>query len=79
MDFSSGENLWVNRDWDPVYLSEIFDTDFNDFSDMWASSSVTDSEIIAEYEKVESYCPITEDISMDDNILCTAVEKIEEE
>ena len=67
------ENLWLNRDWDPMYLSSIFDTEFNDFTEMWACSNVTDGEIIAETQKVEAYCPITEDISLDDNILCTAI------
>ena len=74
----SDKTLWSNRDWDPSYLSELFKEDFYDFSNMW-SSNVTDNEIITETEKVERYCPITEDISLDDNVLCRAVEKIEEE
>ena len=73
------ENLWENRDWDPVYLCQIFDSDFNDFTDMWASSEVTDNEMIEQSQRLDYYSPITEDISLDDTILYTAVEKIEEE
>ena len=29
-------------------------------------------------DEVEKYCPIVEDISIDDNELCSAVEKIEQ-
>ena len=78
MDISD-ENLICNRDWDPSYLSQIFDVEFYDFTDMWASSNVSDSDLITEIEKVEHYCPIVEDISLDDSELCSAVEKIEEE
>ena len=42
-----------------------------------------DSELVDASQKVEEkkepYCPITEDISLDDQELCSAVEKIEEE
>ena len=70
--------LYTNMDWDPSYLQLIFSQDFYDFSHMW-SSNVTDMELVQESEKVERYCPITEDISMDDSTLCQAVEMIEEE
>ena len=46
---------------------------------MWSYSNISDSEIVAVADKVESYCPITEDISLDDSELCSAVEKIEQE
>ena len=72
------EDLWVNRDWDPCYLNELFREDFNDYSHMWYSN-VSDGELVQEVNKIERYCPITEDISMDDTELCTAVEKIKEE
>ena len=71
-------NLWANCDWDPSYLSCIFDVDFDDCSDLWISD-VSDSDLLGIVTIMESYCPIVEDISMDDNELCQAVEKIEEE
>ena len=45
---------------------------------MW-SSNVTDSDLVQECERVEKYCLIMEDISLDDSTLCQAVEIIEEE
>ena len=69
--------LWQNRDWDPSYLSTIFDMDFHDFNDLWISNT-QDSELVKVAEHVEKYCPIVEDISMDDTELCNAVEAIEE-
>ena len=74
MDLSD-EYISNNRDWDPSYLCN---QDFYEFSDMWCSN-ITDMEIVKETEKVETYCPITEDISMDDTVLCSAVKKIEKE
>ena len=50
MDISD-EHLICNRDWDPSYLSQIFDVEFYDFTDMWASSNVSDSDLITEIEK----------------------------
>ena len=70
--------LVSNRDWDPSYLNEIFQEDFYDYCDMW-SSDLSDSAIVSHLENVEKYCPITEDITMDDDTLCSAVEQIEEE
>ena len=40
---------------------------------------MSDMELVHNVEQVEKYCPITEDISMDDHVLYSAVEKIEEE
>ena len=74
----SDSNLLVNRDWDLLYLSSIFDAEFYDFTEMWCSD-ITDSDLVTEVNKLETYCPVVEDISMDDTELCTAVEKIEEE
>ena len=70
--------MFSNRDWDPLYLASIFDTEFFDFSDMW-SSDVSDYDLVTEGNKVDTYSPLVEDISMDDVELCSAVEKIEEE
>ena len=66
--------LCRNRDWDPSYLSQLLSDDFYEFSDLWSDSNATDTELIQEVEK---YCPIVEDISMDDETLCNEVEKIE--
>ena len=70
--------LMQNRDWDPSYLSMLFSEDFNDFSDLW-QTSVGDRELISHVENVEKYVPIVEDISIEDNVLCEAVECIEQE
>ena len=70
--------LWSNRDWDPSYLSSIFDKDFYDFNDLWLSN-INDMELLEAGKDVERYCPIVEDISMDDQELCEAVEQIEYE
>ena len=67
-----------NHDWDPSYLMDIFTQDFESFDSLWCST-ISDIELVHNVEQVEKYCPITEDISMDDNVLCSAVEKIEEE
>ena len=70
--------LSSNRDWDPSYLNEIFQEDFYEFSELW-SSNVMDSELVQECNKIDIYCPVTEDISLDDQTLCSAVEHIEKE
>ena len=56
------------------YLME----DFHDFNELW-SSNMGDSELVSAIENLEIYSPIVEDISMDDNTLCEAVEQIEQE
>ena len=68
-----------NRDWDPSYLKDIVTEDFYEFQDLWNCSNLDDYEIVQEVEKIEKYCPIIEDISLDDEMLCSAVEKIEQE
>ena len=70
--------LLRNTDWDPSYLKQLVSDDFYDFTELW-SSNVKDTELVKEMEKVEKYSPIVEDISIDDDVLCTAVEKIEQE
>ena len=74
----SDEFLLENRDWDPVYLSTLVEPDFHDFTDHW-KSSIKDNELVNEMERVERYNPITEDISLDDYVLCDALDKIEHE
>ena len=71
-------SLIRNRDWDPGYLRTLFDEDFYEFGDLW-KSNVQDEELVRESNRLEHYCPITEDISLDDNVLCEAVEHVEEE
>ena len=67
-----------NRDWDPSYLSSIFEGDFFDFSDLWIND-MDDKELMDSVNEVERYCPIVEDISLDDDQLYSAVETIEAE
>ena len=74
----SDDLLCRNRDWDPSYLQQIFTQDFHDFSKM-RSSNVNDYELVQESLTVEKYVPITEDISLDDSTLCSAIEQIEQE
>ena len=68
----------LSDDWDPSYLKLLFNEDFHDFSDLWFSN-VKDTELVLETEKVECYCPLTEDISLDDESICRVVEQIEHE
>ena len=49
-----------------------------DFKELW-QSNFNDADLVTESNRLECYCPITEDISLDDVVLCDAVEKIEEE
>ena len=65
----------MNRDWDPTYLQELFRVDFYDFSKHWRSK-ISDADLNMEIDTVETYCPITEDISIEDEVLYNAVEKI---
>ena len=46
------ENLWSNRDWDPVYLSSIFDSEFEDFLDLW-SNDMEDSDLLKVVNEIE--------------------------
>ena len=70
--------MWMSKDSDPNYLKEIFREDFDDYSKLW-KSNVGDTYLIKEVENVEKYCPVVEGISLDDETLCAAVEKIEDE
>ena len=69
-----------NRDWDPNYLHDLMMDDFYEFNDLW-QSNIRDGDLVQETDRVERecYCPLVEDISLEDEVLCSAVEKIEEE
>ena len=67
-----------NRNWDPCYLRDLFQEEFYKFGDLW-KSNVMDIELLEESDRVERYCPIKEDISLDDDTLCKAVENVEDE
>ena len=72
------EDFISNLDWDPFYLARIFDVDFYDMSELWNDpSAVSDSEIVHAMDT--KYCPIVEDISVDDECLYDAVQAIENE
>ena len=66
----------TNKDWDPQYLRGIVTQDFYDFKELW-QSNVCDCNLVCEVNKVDKYCPIVEDIYMDDDTLYEAVEQIE--
>ena len=70
--------IWRNKDWDPSYLLDIFTEDFYNFDELW-DNSLSDSDLVEGVSKMERYCPVVEDISMDDEELCKAVEQIEYE
>ena len=73
------EDLTSCLDWDPVYLSVIFDQDFDDMNDLWSSNCVTNSEMLSVIESMEKYSPVVEDITIEDDVLLDAVERIEHE
>ena len=76
----SDEEFMSNGDWDPSYLRRIFEPDFFDYSELWNNGMhVNDKDLVQHAEKVDPYIPIVEDISLDDGLLCDAVERIEEE
>ena len=68
----SDEVLSKNIEWDPSYLSQSMSEDFFEFSDLWVRNSL-DMELVKEVEK---YSLIVKYISIDDETLCTAMEKI---
>ena len=69
------DNIFSNRDWDPEYLKLLFSEDFYDMNYHWMGTSyVSDEDLVKVTEK---YCPITEDISLDDDTLPVEVERIE--
>ena len=70
--------LVCNHDWDPSYLSTIFDSELEDLNDIF-SDSISDMDLVEHVEQIECYCPVVEDILLDDVTLCQAVEQIEQE
>ena len=72
------ETLSTHRDWDPIYLSDIFGQDFYDFDHLWRSN-MGDQDLVHAIEVIERYNPLVEDISLDDDTLYEAVEDIEVE
>ena len=74
----SDEMLVSNLDWDPVYLRLLFEEDFDDFTELW-QSNVSDMDLVSQASDMEKYCPVVEDISMEDEVLYSAVERIEKE
>ena len=71
-------SLVCNQDWDPSYLSTIFDVDFYDSGNI-SDTSISDMELVRHVECVERYCPTVEDISLDDDMLRQALDQIERE
>ena len=68
----------ANYDWDPSYLRYIFSQDFYEFRELW-SNGMHDHDLIKAAEASEWYCPVVEDISLDNDTLYEAVAQIENE
>ena len=39
-------DLFDNLEWDPVYLSQLFEEDFNNFDDLWNFEICTDQDLV---------------------------------
>ena len=78
MDICNDSSFLLNCDCDPVYLVSIFDVDFHDISDLW-DNNMEDCELLDVVTTIEKYSPIVEDISLEDDVLYSAVEQIESE
>ena len=68
----------VNYDWDPSYLRYIFSQDFFEFCELW-SNGMGDQDMIWAAEASERYCPVVENISLDNDTLYYAVAQIKNE
>ena len=78
LHMDSDNELLTCLDWDPVYLAHLFSEDFNDMSSLWNSEIVSDSEMLKiNVESEEKYQPVIEDISLEDDMLHDAVNRIE--
>ena len=81
MDFE--DDLFLNLDWDPVYLAYLFRQEFDDIDYLWKFEIVSGFELLKMSEisdcVQEKYSPCVEDISLDDDFLCDAVDRIESE
>ena len=74
----SDSYLISNPDWDPCYLRNNFEESQNMVKLL--NESMDDDTLLNEVSKIEnreSYCPVTEDISLDDEVLVCAVKAIE--
>ena len=50
-------------------MSQIVTQDFFEFNELWSNSTtLNDVQLVEEVHKVEKYCPIVEDISLDDQL-----------
>ena len=67
----------TNFDWDPIHLKQMVSADFYEFRE-FSQSNIADKELVKEAEKTEWYCPLVEDISID-NVLYKVVQEIENE
>ena len=76
MDFE--DDLFLNLDWDPVYLAYLFREEFDDIDYLWDFEIVNDLELLKMSEisdcVTEKYSPCVEDISLDDDVLCDALD-----
>ena len=63
-------------DFDPTYLQQVFADDLYEMNNLW-TSNINDMDLLQEIEKIERYFPITEEISLDDKVLCSTIEQIE--
>ena len=73
--------FFTHCDWDPQYLRDLVTQDFYEFKEHW-ENSLPDIELVKATEgamATEAYRPLVEDISLDDEALCEAVEQIEYE
>ena len=77
-ELMESDDIFSNLDWDPCYLASIFYREFYDISDLWNEELVSDSELLKMDQK-DIYCPIVEDISLGDEVLVKAVDRIESE
>ena len=50
--------------------------DLYEINNLW-TSNINDMDLLQEIETIERHFPITEDISLDNEVLCSAVEQIE--
>ena len=79
LDMELSDNLLcINCNWDPSYLASVCNVDFIDFSDLWVNE-ISDKELLEADTNYQKYCPVVEDISIEDSELCLAVEQIEKE
>ena len=78
MDICNDSSFLLNCDWYSVYLVSIFDVDFHDISNLW-DNNMEDCELLDVVTTIEKYSPVVEDISLEDDVLYSAVEQIESE